>query len=664
MLLLLVGGAGLVAVLVDLFAVGMRRVPLAGIALGGVYAVAASVAPGGLSWIWFIPPAVGFLMMLVAEGRTRVVRWGRSAGPSASHSGIPETDSLARNGRRVGAVAVAAAVALPALLPGLAEGVFGRGGPGDGGGRTIRTDNPIVDLKGELELPDDVRVLEYRTDDPTPGYIRRAALDLFTGEEWKTSSRGVPESQRVSQGIAPPPGLDLTEDDTRTEFQFQIDDENYRSPWLPLPYPAAEIDIDGDWRYDRATLDVVSTESDARGASYTVGRLDVDLDADVLQAAGRPGEELDDMLALPDDLPAEATEWAERATEDAATSFDKAVALQRVFRTTFVYDLSTEPGTSSSDLVNFLDNRQGYCEQYAAAMAIMARIVDIPARVAVGYMQGERQDDGTWVVRANDAHAWPELYFEGTGWVPFEPTPATRTGSQPSWTVPPVEDGSDQGGQVPQPGQPTAPGAAEGIVPDEGAGSAGQGGTDGATSPSSPWPVVALSAGIISLIGALPAVVARFRRALRWRRAGSDPVRAAEAAWSDLRDTIRDAGLDWDPAATPRGTGRSVAAATNLDADSRDLLGHIVATTERARYSVKPADPGGLREDSTMLRRTLLHTRPRIRRIKAALWPSATSDLVMVSANRVADGLDWTDLAGERMRQRAGRLLPARWGRT
>ena len=100
MLLLLVGGAGLVAVLVDLFAVGMRRVPLAGIALGGVYAVAASVAPGGLSWIWFIPPAVGFLMMLVAEGRTRVVRWGRSAGPSASHSGIPETDSLARNGLR------------------------------------------------------------------------------------------------------------------------------------------------------------------------------------------------------------------------------------------------------------------------------------------------------------------------------------------------------------------------------------------------------------------------------------------------------------------------------------------------------------------------------------------------------------------------------------
>ena len=78
-LLLLVGGAGLVAVVVDLFAVGIRRVPLTGIAPGAIYALAASVVPGGLSWIWFLQPAIGFLGLLVAEGRTRVVWWGRSA---------------------------------------------------------------------------------------------------------------------------------------------------------------------------------------------------------------------------------------------------------------------------------------------------------------------------------------------------------------------------------------------------------------------------------------------------------------------------------------------------------------------------------------------------------------------------------------------------------
>jgi transglutaminase-like putative cysteine protease len=661
-LLLLVGGAGLVGLLVDLFAVELRRVPLAGVALGAVYAVAASVTPGGLSWIWFVPPAAGFLALLVAEGRTRVVRWGRSAGPSATHTGIPETDSLARNGRRVGTVAIAAAVALPAILPGLTEGIFGDGGgSGGGSGREIRTDNPIVDLKGELELPDDVVTLAYTTEDPTPGYVRRAVLDVFNGQEWKTSNREVPEAQRVARGMGPPPGLTLSEDPPRTEFRFEVDDDNYGSKWLPLPYPAAEIDIEGDWRYDRATLDVVPTDGDAGGATYTVQRLDVDLSAEQLRAARPPSEELDDMLALPDNLPREAVRWAERFTAGATTAFDKAAALQARFRTLFKYELQTQPGTSSSDLVNFLENRKGYCEQFAAAMAITARIVGIPARVAVGYLPGEQEEDGRWIVRANEAHAWPELYFEGTGWVAFEPTPSTRTGNQPVWTVPPDDGETGDGGGTQPPGGNAPPGSADGLDRGLQPGDlGGPAGTGDASAESSPWPKVAISVGVVALIIALPTVVARTRRGLRWRRAGRDPVLAAEAAWSDLRDIVRDAGFDWNPAATPRGTGRELATAAGLDEDSRDLLVYLVTITERARYSTTPADAGGLREDSAMLRRTLLRSRSLGRRIRAALWPAATGDVVMMSANRVADALDWTDLAGERMRLRAGRLLPGR----
>jgi transglutaminase-like putative cysteine protease len=660
MLLLLVAGAGLVALLVDLFAVGFGRVPLAGLALGAVYAVAASVVPGGLSWIWFVLPAAGFLGLLVAEGRTRVVRWGRSAGPSPTHSGIPETDSLARNGRRVGAVAIAASVALPAVLPGLAEGIFGFGsGTGGGSGRQIQTDNPIVDLKGELEQPDDEVVLEYETDDPSPRYLRRAALDVFDGDEWKTSNREVPEAQRVVRGMGPPPGLSLTSDTTTTAFRIEIGEDNYDSRWLPLPYPAAEVQIEGDWRYDRPTLDVVSTEDDAGGISYTMRRHDIDASAAALRLAGPPGEEVDDMLALPDEIPEDVVTSAQRVTADAGTAFDKAAALQAWFRTAFRYELATEPGTSSSDLVNFLENREGYCEQYAAAMAIMARIVDIPARVAVGYLKGERDEDGQWVVRANDAHAWPELYFEGTGWVAFEPTPATRTGSPPAWTVPP-DDGDEDDGVTPAAppgGVGSADGVAPGVQPGDLGATSGSGDTD---DQSSPWPVVAISVGGAMLLAALPSAVARGRRTLRWRRAGSDPVHAAEAAWSDLRDTVRDAGFDWDPSATPRGTGRVIAKAACLDGDSRDLLTHLVTTTERARYSTTPADFEGLREDSAMLRRFMLRSQSRGRQIRAALWPAATGDLAMASANRVADGLDWTDKAGEWMRDRTARLLPGR----
>jgi hypothetical protein len=364
------------------------------------------------------------------------------------------------------------------------------------------------------------------------------------------------------------------------------------------------------------------------------------------------------MLELPDDLPDSVRELADEETADATSAFDRAAALQEFFRRRgdFEYTLETEPGTSSSALVNFLENRQGYCEQYAAAMAVMARTVGIPARVAVGYLRGTIQDDGSRVVGAHDAHAWPELYFHGTGWVPFEPTPAARTGSAPTWTVP-TEDGegstapSVPSGQIPE-GGALPPGA---LDPD-----IGEGGAGGGSTRTSTLIAVAIAAVAAAGVFAIPTLAAKARRRLRWRRAGADPVRAAEAAWSDLRDTVRDAGLEWSEAATPRATGRQVADAAQLDADSRDLVAHLVTTTERARYSVAPTDPTGLRGDSVMLRRTIMRSRSWVQRIGAAIWPAATRDLVVSSANRVADGLDWTDAAGERIRQRAGRLLPGR----
>ena len=657
-LLFLVGGAGLVALLVDLFAVGLRRAPLAGIPLGAVYAVSASVAPGGLAWYWFVFPAAGFLAVLVAEGRTRVVRWGRSAGPSATHTGIPETDSLARNGRRVGAVAVAAAVAVPALLPGLTEGVFGRGdGSGEGGGRTIHTDNPIVDLQGDLSQPENVPVLRYETTAQVPEYIRRVTLDVFDGEEWQTSDRSVPDSQRVSEGMPAPPGLDPPDDGTVQEYRFDVG-ENYQSSWLPLPYPAQEIDIDGDWRYDFASLDVVSPERNAQDVDYVVQSLEIDYQAAELIAAAPASEDFAELRSLPDDLPPEVATLARELTANATSAFERAAILQSFFRTEggFVYDLQTEPGNSSSALVNFLQNRRGFCEQFAASMAVMARTVGIPARVAVGFTPGAPQDDGSWVVGTHDAHAWPELYFQGTGWVRFEPTPATRTGSVPSWTVRPAvgEDGS--------PNVPDAAGGqgnqAEGPIPGQEDLPVGAG--DAAGTAASTWIAVGLAVAGGALVLAVPTIIARIRRAWRWREARGDRVGEAEAAWSDLRDTSRDAGFEWDPASTPRQTGQDLAARTKLDPDSGDLLTHLVTTTERARYSTTPNDTEGLRADSAMLRRTVLRSRPVLQRFGAAIWPAATRDVMITTANRVADGLDWTDAAGDRMRERAGRLVGRR----
>ena len=101
------------------------------------------------------------------------------------------------------------------------------------------------------------------------------------------------------------------------------------------------------------------------------------------------------------------------------------MALQDWFRTNFDYSLDSPAGHGDDALVDFLESGVGYCEQFAGAYAAMARSLGIPARVAVGFTPGNEDPDdpGLYRVLGRHAHAWPEVYFPGTGWVAFEPTP-------------------------------------------------------------------------------------------------------------------------------------------------------------------------------------------------------------------------------------------------
>ena len=132
-------------------------------------------------------------------------------------------------------------------------------------------------------------------------------------------------------------------------------------------------------------------------------------------------------LQVPETTPARVFDLARRITADTANPYDQAVAIQDYLRTAYPYSLNVPLPPSGRDVVDYFlfDLRRGYCDYYASAMVVMARGLGIPARLAVGYAPGEydaRRD--RLVVREKDAHSWPELYFPGYGWVPFEPTPA------------------------------------------------------------------------------------------------------------------------------------------------------------------------------------------------------------------------------------------------
>jgi transglutaminase-like putative cysteine protease len=626
-LLLLVAGVALTALSVDALAVTARVAPLAGVPLAIMHSVAMATSPQGASAWAFVAAAGGYLLLLSVDGRDRAARWGRPLGASASSAVAAgsRASSVSSIGLPLGMGALAVAVAGATVLPqgGLAL-VPGRDSGGGSGGQTIRTENPIVDLKRDLVRPDNVDVIRFTTEVPAPEYLRLLTLDVYDGEVWRTSDRPVPERNRVADGLPSPPGLGS--DVARSEVRYQLEiTPNLQSQWLPLPYPAAQVaTADGDWRYDASTLDVVATDRTTEGLRYDVTSLEVAPTPGQLSGPPPAPGRLVDMLTLPGDTPPVVRELAREVTADADDNYARAVALQQWFRTDggFVYDLSVDPGNGSNDLVAFLDERRGYCEQYAATMAIMARALGIPARVAVGYLRGQEPQPGFWVVRAQDAHAWPELYFEGVGWVRFEPTPAARTGAPPSYTVPDAEqtevpeslgtsvdtDDSDPGAVAPL----------DDLVQEDAL----------TSSRPSTLPLVAVVASLL-LVSVTPVLAGWVVRRRRWLRAADDPSRLAEAAWADIQDAALEMGYTTNPSDTVRVSATALSESAGLSGEPRERLEAVARATERARYGGRPPQAGSVAEsDAVVVRQALVAGTSRGTRWRAKLWPAPMRRLV------------------------------------
>jgi transglutaminase-like putative cysteine protease len=155
-----------------------------------------------------------------------------------------------------------------------------------------------------------------------------------------------------------------------------------------------------------------------------------------LRKAGRNYSEqiIDHYLDLPGEDPRVA-QLASQVTNSATNEYDKAAALETYLRTRYGYTLEL-PRTSVKDpIANFLfERKQGHCEYFASAMAVMLRTLGIPSRVVNGFRSDEFNDiTGSYVVRAKDAHSWVEAYFPGYGWQTFDPTPGGGSGTPQGW---------------------------------------------------------------------------------------------------------------------------------------------------------------------------------------------------------------------------------------
>ncbi len=132
-------------------------------------------------------------------------------------------------------------------------------------------------------------------------------------------------------------------------------------------------------------------------------------------------------LQLPEDLPQRVVELSVEITKDKPGAYDKAVAITQYLRANYEYQSIIPSPPRKSDPVDWFlfDYKKGFCNYFASAEVLLLRSAGVPARLAVGYAQGAPAAAGEGIVlQKEDSHAWPEVYFPGYGWIPFEPTAA------------------------------------------------------------------------------------------------------------------------------------------------------------------------------------------------------------------------------------------------
>lgn len=468
------------------------------------------------------------------------------------------------------AIILAAGVMLAPLLPGYGEPAAWDFRNQIG---TFVPDNPFTDIRSRLVDPSDTVIFQVVS--PDASYWRLTALDDFDGRRWQRSDN--------------PPALDPGTPPLSDLFH-RVNIIDLSSPWLPVaPFPTASH------RTSEVNAATGSLDLSARtepGVAWEVRSGLPSPTPEQLRGAA-PADSDDPRIAhylKTSKITDAIRNWIRETTAGTTSRYDAILAVQEELRT-FEYSLEPDPGHSVNDLEYFLlESQTGYCEQFSAALAVAARELGVPSRIATGYLPGTIVDvtgsESIFEVKGTNAHAWTELWFPGYGWLPFEPTPEIgsldapylgddNTASPP--TTPEVPE------TTPQP-VPTSQPAPEQSAP---------GARDGESSLAArAFPLIlGLPLVVVALVGTIP-LLKWLRKSLR-RRTGRQNLHQALlgrgmvapelAAWRETLDWLTDIGVRTHPSLTPYDIAGYAAAHRGVDV--RSLAEFVVD----ALYAPEPA---------------------------------------------------------------------------
>ena len=587
----------LTAISVDSMGVTGRAPASAGIPLAAGFLVSVSNTGRAMEPWYFL--AVGLLWLVMLAQQSHRVTSGWSSANRQESRGGQDVSTGPRSSRRLaqvlGASTLVAAILGASALPHLPPTFFGDGLARNPDARTVggeptgevaftETMDPAQDLRNQSQAT----VLRYRTNGIALEPLRVTATERFADGRWQAPERLSANLLAPNAPLPRPPGV--AEDVDVSTYQSQMLENQLAPPHIAAPAPLVGLELaGGDFRFDPTDSTAVLQ---GRAPSYTA-----------IYQAPTPGAQLPEHVGS---VPADRADFSEdlllvdpasadaiaalsaQVVGDEANALQAAILMQSHFREpgAYTYSLELTPAAevgASDPISAFITSRRGYCVQFAQTMVMMARHQGIPARMAVGFLPGTRQSDGTRTVVVADAHTWPELWISGMGWTRFEPTPGVRASSTPPWTRAPVD--TDQAPATAEPAPDPVP-----ELPEP---------TPTAASPEQSWvddlrsllptigAVLGLGLVLALLMTVVPLIGRRYReRGLREARGPADRI---EAHWTALTHSLADLGVDAPPARSPRVMRDYYQRRTVLMSPAQDALGRATAALERSRYAPEGA---------------------------------------------------------------------------
>ncbi|HEU4756121.1 MAG TPA: transglutaminase-like domain-containing protein, partial [Agromyces sp.] len=396
--------------------------------------------------------------------------------------------------------------------------------------------------------------------------VRLATMDSYSGRLWNVAG---PEQAAAEGGYAivgttlPAPALA----DLGSGRSIEVEVLAYDDVWLPTVGYGSELELlddgtaerAGDVRYNADAGTAVLTSGTGEGTRYRVtSRIQREPEDDDLADVPVAQLTLPVVENLPDVVAAKADEYA----GEAVSPIEQLRAIERALKTNgfLSHGLASDAvpsraGHGADRLIELFTRTQmvGDAEQYAAAMALMARHLGYPSRVVMGYAPEVAEDAETTEVVGSDVTAWVEVPFEGVGWVSFRPTPDNVDVPQEQTPKPKSEPQP----QVRQP--PRAEQAEDELLTTVEIDDTDDEDRDRPFQlPAWAWAVIA-SVGIPAAIALLPmlavALAKRRRRAIRRRGAGD---RQAAGAWEELVDRYAELGFEPPERASRLQTARAL----------------------------------------------------------------------------------------------------------